>query len=334
MKNLLITGGTGSFGSTVLRTALDDDWDSITIFSRDEKKQYDLRMRIKDERVKFVIGDTRDLECVTQAVYGITHIFHAAALKQVPSCEFFPDLAILTNIIGTQNTLRAAKRAGVERVVVLSTDKAAYPINAMGMTKALAEKIAFAEAFNDSQSDTVINVTRYGNVMGSRGSVIPLFVEQARAKSKFTITHPSMSRFMMSLDDSVELVKYAMKHGKPGELYVQKARSSNILEVCKAVDMLLGTETTTEIVGIRGGEKLYETLVTKEEMTRAEEIHQFYRIEPDVNYLSYNKYFQSGSVVDSLALDEFNSDNAERITASELSAWFHDLSFHLDNFHE
>ena len=172
MKNLLITGGTGSFGSTVLRTALDDDWDSITIFSRDEKKQYDLRMRIKDERVKFVIGDTRDLECVTQAVYGITHIFHAAALKQVPSCKFFPDQAILTNIIGTQNTLRAAKRAGVERVVVLSTDKAAYPINAMGMTKALAEKIAFAEAFNDSQSDTVINVTRYGNVMGSRGSVI------------------------------------------------------------------------------------------------------------------------------------------------------------------
>jgi UDP-N-acetylglucosamine 4,6-dehydratase len=334
MKNLLITGGTGSFGSTVLESALKEDWDSISILSRDEKKQHDLRMRAKDERIKFIIGDTRDLESVTQAVKGISHIFHAAALKQVPSCEFFPDQAVLTNVIGTQNTLRAAKRAGVERVVVLSTDKAAYPINAMGMTKALAEKIAFAEAFNDSQSDTIINVTRYGNVMGSRGSVIPLFVEQANNKSKFTVTHSSMTRFMMSLDESVSLVKYAMTHGKPGELYVQKARSSNILEVCKAVDILLGTETAIETVGIRGGEKLHETLVTKEEMTRAQEIDQFYRIEPDVNYLSYNKYFQSGSVVDSLSLEEFNSDNAERITAQELATWFHNLSFHLNKFHE
>ena len=291
-------------------------------------------MRIRDERVKFLIGDTRDVDCVTRAVNGITHIFHAAALKQVPSCEFFPDQAVLTNVIGTQNTIRAAKRAGVQRVVILSTDKAAYPINAMGMTKALAEKIAFAEAFNNTQSDTVINVTRYGNVMGSRGSVIPLFVNQAKTKSRFTVTHAAMTRFMMSLEQSVELVKYAMEQGKPGELFVQKAKSSNIIEVCKAVDLLLGTNTEVEIVGIRGGEKLYETLVTKEEMTRAEDLGQIYRIEPDVNYLSYNKYYLSGSVVNSSTLNEFNSDNADRINSENLATWFRELSFHQNNFHD
>lgn len=327
MKHLLITGGTGSFGSNVLNKELEQDWERITIFSRDEKKQFDLRNKIKDHRVKFIIGDTREKESVELAMRGVSHVFHAAALKQVPTCEFFPYEALKTNVIGTKNAIRAAKKLGVENFVLLSTDKAAYPINAMGMSKALAEKIALAESFNDEMSDTKINITRYGNVMGSRGSVIPLFIEHLRRQQAFTITDRRMTRFMMSLDQSVELVRHAFEHGKNGEMFVMKSKAANILQICDAIEILLGKKGSHQFIGLRGGEKLYETLVTQEEMFRAQDTGKYFVVKPDSNYLAYDKFYSDGKNVSDEEVREYNSDNATKLSTIEIANWFSDLGF-------
>ena len=332
MKHLLITGGTGSFGSNVLNEELNLDWERITILSRDEKKQYDMRQNINDPRVRFIIGDTREYESVDLAMKEVSHVFHAAALKQVPTCEFFPYEAIKTNVVGTKNTIKAAKKNGVENFVLLSTDKAAYPINAMGMTKALAEKIALSEAFNDQMSETKINITRYGNVMGSRGSVIPLFINRIKNKKTLTITDDRMTRFMMSLGQSVQLVRHAFECGKNGELFVMKSKSANILQVCDAVELLLGKKAIREIIGLRGGEKLYETLVTSEEMYRAEDIGDYFCIQPDKNYLEYDEFFTRGIKLVNEPIEEFNSNNAERMTTESLAKWFLELGFEKDDF--
>lgn len=331
MKRLLITGGTGSFGREMIAQSLSSDWDKIRIFSRDEKKQNDLRMRLKSDKLEFFIGDVRDAEAINSAMRGVTHVFHASALKQVPSCEFFPVEAIKTNTIGTYNTIRAAKQHGVERFVLLSTDKAAYPINAMGMSKAMAEKIALSEAFSDDGANTVINITRYGNVMGSRGSVIPLFYAQAEAEKPLSITNPSMTRFMMSLPQSVGLVDFAMRNGRPGELFIHKARAATIEQVADAVALTLGLELSRELIGTRGGEKDYETLVTKEEMARATDLGDYYYIKPDGNYLGYNKYFEHGELSISQQ-EEFNSDNTQRMSTADLASWFDELGFSRGQF--
>ena len=327
MRHLFITGGTGSFGSNVLKMELKNDWERISIFSRDEKKQYDLRKKIQDKRVRFIIGDTRDQESIELAMNGVSHVFHAAALKQVPTCEFFPLEAIKTNTIGTKNTIRAAKKHRVENFVLLSTDKAAYPINAMGMTKALAEKIALSEAFNDEMSDTKINITRYGNVMGSRGSVIPMFIEQLKNDQNFTITDARMTRFMMSLDQSVELVRHAFENGKNGEMFVLKSKSANILQICDAIETIFEKKVAKEFIGLRGGEKLYETLVTQEEMFRATDTGKYFCVKPDANYLAYNEYFSDGVNISDSNRSEYNSDNAESISTEEIATWFTDLGF-------
>ena len=333
MKKLLVTGGTGSFGNSLIERELHQDWDEIRVFSRDEKKQYEARKKFDKSNVSFYIGDVRDSTSTDNVMQGITHIFHAAALKQVPSCEFFPDQAIKTNILGTQNIIASAKKFGVKRFVLLSTDKAAYPINAMGVSKAMAEKIALAEAFNSPDSDLVINITRYGNVMGSRGSVIPLFYEQLKAGKELTITNPNMTRFMMSLSDSVDLVQYAMINGKPGELFINKAPSATVHTVAEAMAELLKVELKTKIIGVRGGEKLYETLVTQEEMSRSTDNGPYFMVSPDPNYLGYSAFFEVGTSF-SRQTQEFNSDNAATISKDELMSWFYDLGFAGGQFHE
>lgn len=331
MRRLLITGGTGSFGNAVLKRALVSDWDKIRIFSRDEKKQNDMRLFYKDDRIEFILGDVVEPENIDLAMSGCSHVFHAAALKQVPSCEFFPKNALETNSLGTYNVIRSAKRCGVSNLVVLSTDKACYPINAMGVSKAMAEKIALAEAFNEPNSKLTINITRYGNVMGSRGSVIPLFYKQAQEQQALTITNPEMTRFMMSLEQSVDLVFFALETGKQGELFIQKALSATVLDIGTAVSNSLNQKINFEIIGIRGGEKIYETLVTQEEMSRAKDAGDYYIVEPDVNYLGYNKFFEAGNL-DLIVADEFNSHNASRISVSDLIAWFNKLEFSKGKF--
>ncbi|MEY4316923.1 MAG: hypothetical protein RI902_731 [Pseudomonadota bacterium] len=323
--SLLITGGTGSFGSAVLRRFLDSDLREIRIFSRDEKKQNDIRKSYNSPKLKFYIGDVRDPQSVLNAVRGVDHIYHAAALKQVPSCEFHPLEAVKTNVLGTENVLEAAIQCGVKRVVVLSTDKAVYPINAMGISKAMMEKVAVAKSRSSSQ--TVINVTRYGNVMASRGSVIPLFIDQIRAGKPITITDPSMTRFMMTLDDAVDLVLYAFEHGQPGEVFVQKAPAATIEVLAKALTELMGKpEHEVRVIGTRHGEKLYETLLSREEMVAAEDLGGYYRVPPDLRDLNYGKFMEQGEVKISEATD-YNSHNTERLDIQGMHALLMKLRF-------
>lgn len=315
-KTLMITGGTGSFGSTVLKHFLDSDLKEIRIFSRDEKKQDDMRHALQAkhpnlaEKVRFYIGDVRDMRSVEDAVQGVDYIFHAAALKQVPSCEFFPMEAVRTNIQGTDNVLHAAVAAGVERVVCLSTDKAAYPINAMGISKAMMEKVIGANA-RVAAGKTTICCTRYGNVMCSRGSVIPLFIDQIKVGNPVTITDPDMTRFLMNLDEAVALVMFAFEHGEPGDLFVQKSDASTIGDLAKAVQQLFG-DTGTRIIGTRHGEKLFETLMTNEECTRSIDMGDYYRVLPDDRDLNYDKFFVNGQV-HTMANEAYTSHNTKRL---------------------
>lgn len=317
-KTLLITGGTGSFGNTVLKHFLTTDIGEIRIFSRDEKKQdamrHELQLKYPDfaNKVKFYIGDVRELQSIRDAMPGVDFIFHAAALKQVPSCEFFPTQAVKTNIEGTDNMLHAAIEAGVKRVVCLSTDKAAYPINAMGISKAMMEHVITANApVAAERGDTIICCTRYGNVMCSRGSVIPLFIDQIRAGKPITITNPEMTRFLMNLDEAVDLVKFAFEHAEPGDLFVQKADASTIGDLAKAVQKLFG-DTGTRIIGTRHGEKLYETLLTTEERLRSEDMGQYFRVSADNRDLNYDKYFIKGQV-QTQADEAYTSHNTTRL---------------------
>ncbi len=321
-KTLLITGGTGSFGNTVLRHFLESEIGEIRIFSRDEKKQDDMRHDYQQmfpelsSKLRFYIGDVREPASLKSVVRGVDYIFHAAALKQVPSCEFFPMEAVRTNIIGTDNLLTAAIDAGVKRVVCLSTDKAAYPINAMGMSKAMMEKVIGAKARTVRAEETTICCTRYGNVMASRGSVIPLFIEQIKAGKPITITNPAMTRFLMSLDEAVDLVGFAFEHANPGDLFVQKAPASTIGDLAKAVQQIFG-DTGTRIIGTRHGEKLYETLLTREERVRSEDMGDYYRVCADGRDLNYDKYFVNGKV-HTQADEEYTSHNTTRLTVDEV----------------
>ena len=293
-KILLITGGTGSFGNAMLNKFLDSDIKEIRIFSRDEKKQDDLRKKLNSKKVNFFIGDVRDIDSVKKAVKGVDYIFHAAALKQVPSCEFFPIEAVKTNILGTENVLESAIQSGVKKIVILSTDKAVYPINAMGLSKALMEKVMIAKSREIDNNHTVLCGTRYGNVMGSRGSVIPLFVEQIKNGQNITITDPNMTRYMMTLDDSVDLVIYAFKNGKQGDIFVQKSPATTIKTLAVALQELYNANNNIRIIGTRHGEKLYETLVNREEMAKAIDLGNYYRIAADTRDLNYNIYFTEG----------------------------------------
>ena len=311
-KVLLITGGTGSFGNAVLKRFLNSDLREIRIFSRDEKKQDDMRKKYNSEKLKFYIGNVRDYNSVADAMDGVDYVFHAAALKQVPSCEFFPLQAVQTNIIGTANVLDAAIEKKVKKVIVLSTDKAAYPINAMGMSKALMEKVAVAKGRNVGENGTIICRTRYGNVMASRGSVIPLFLEQIENNQPLTITNPDMTRFMMTLDDAVELVVYAFEHGNQGDLFVQKAPAATIDVLAKAVKELKNSDLPIKNIGTRHGEKLYEVLVTKEEMVSAEDLGEYYRIPADNRDLNYSKYISTGNEKLN-EVEEYNSHNTGRL---------------------
>ena len=312
-KVLLITGGTGSFGNAVLRRFLNSDIKEIRIFSRDEKKQDDMRHELQNPKVKFYIGDVRDKRSVDGAMAGVDYVFHAAALKQVPSCEFFPMQAVRTNVIGTENVLDSAIANGVKNVVVLSTDKAAYPINAMGISKAMMEKVAIAKgrALGDNAATTIC-CTRYGNVMASRGSVIPLWVEQIRGGNDITVTDPSMTRYMMTLDDAVDLVIYAWQHGHNGDLFVQKAPAATLDVLAEALKQLYGTDTKVRIIGTRHGEKLYETLVTREEMAKAVDMGDYYRIPCDNRDLNYDKFFSQGNE-DIARIEDYHSHNTKRL---------------------
>jgi UDP-glucose 4-epimerase len=294
-KILMITGGTGSFGNAVLTRLLQTDFGEIRIFSRDEKKQEDMRVRLGDDRIKFYIGDVRNFDSVRDAMGGVDYVFHAAALKQVPSCEFYPMEAVRTNVVGAENVMRAAIEAGVDRCVVLSTDKAVYPINAMGLSKAMMEKVMVAKSrLSGDGGGTVLCATRYGNVMASRGSVIPLFVSQLLAGSELTVTDPKMTRFLMNLEESVDLVFYAFQHSRPGDIFVQKAPASTVGDLAEALKQLLGRDNTVRTIGTRHGEKLYESLVSREEMARADDRGAYWRIPADARDLNYNKFFVEG----------------------------------------
>ena len=324
-KVLLITGGTGSFGNAVLRRFLKTDIGEIRIFSRDEKKQDDMRKIYNNPKLKFYIGDVRDYNSVMDVMRGVDFVFHAAALKQVPSCEFYPVQAVYTNILGTENVLNAAIASKVKKVVCLSTDKAAYPINAMGMSKALMEKVIVAKGRNINEEETTICLTRYGNVMASRGSVIPLFIDQVRNERPITITDPNMTRFMMSLDQAVDLVLFAFKNGKNGDLFIQKSPAATIEVLAHAMKDILGKpEHEVKIIGTRHGEKLYEVLMTKEEKVRAIDMGEYFRVPADGRDLNYSKYFEDGQEVITQA-DEYNSHNTYRLNEEELKKMILDL---------
>jgi len=311
-KKLLITGGTGSFGNAVLRRFLDTDFEEIRIFSRDEKKQDDMRKIFKNSKIKFYIGDIRDCISVDEAVKGVDYIFHAAALKQVPSCEFFPLEAVKTNILGTSNMLEAAIKYNITNVVVLSSDKAVYPINAMGLSKAMMEKVMVAKSRSVTADKTILCGTRYGNVMASRGSVIPLFVEQIKAGKPITITDPKMTRFMMTLEDAVDLVLYAFQNGNPGDIFVQKAPATTLETLAIAVKELYYADNEIKIIGTRHGEKLYETLVNREEMIKATDMGDYFRIPADNRDLNYEQYFSEGDTHVS-TMEEYHSHNTTRL---------------------
>jgi len=316
-KTLLITGGTGSFGNAVLRRFLKTDIGQIRIFSRDEKKQDDMRHQYRDPKVKFYIGDVRQLDSVQEAMSGVDFVFHAAALKQVPSCEFYPMEAIRTNVLGADNTLQAALNAKVKRVVVLSTDKAAYPINAMGMSKALMEKVMIARSRVAAEMGLVFCGTRYGNVMGSRGSVIPLFIQQIEAGQPLTVTDPNMTRFMMSLDSAVDLVLFAFKNAHPGDRFVQKAPAATIGLLAEAVKRLLKADNLIKVIGTRHGEKSYETLLTREEAAKAEDVGNYFRVPADNRDLNYNVYFSEGTPK-MAEIEDYHSNNARRLDLAQM----------------
>lgn len=315
---LLITGGTGSFGNAVLDRVLSQPFSEIRIFSRDEKKQDDMRRALKDERLKFHIGDVRDYTSVDEAMYGVDYVFHAAALKQVPSCEFYPMEAIRTNVNGAENVMRAAVEHKVSRCVVLSTDKAVYPINAMGMSKALMEKVMVAKSRLTEPGSTVLCATRYGNVMASRGSVIPLFLDQLREGRPLTVTDPQMTRFLMSLEESVDLVFYAFQNAKPGDIFVQKAPASTIGDLAEALRGLLSKDNEIKVIGTRHGEKLYESLVSREEMARVVDLGGYYRIPADARDLNYDQYFVEG-LEHMSQLDDYTSHNTTRLGIPEVT---------------
>ncbi len=316
-KILMITGGTGSFGKTVLKRFLNTKVKEIRVFSRDEKKQEDMRISYNNNKLKFYIGDVRDYNSVCQAMIGVDYVFHAAALKQVPSCEFYPMEAVRTNIIGAENVLDASIANDVKRVVLLSTDKAVYPINAMGMSKAMMEKLMVAKSRMVIESGPIMCATRYGNVMASRGSVIPLFVNQLTEGVPLTVTDPGMTRFLMSLEDSVDLVLHAFKNAKPGDIFVQKAPASTVGDLASALKELFNKDNPVKIIGTRHGEKLYESLVSREEMAKIEDMGRYYRIPVDDRDLNYNKYFVEGNVEES-ELDDYTSHNTERLSIDQV----------------
>ena len=313
----MITGGTGSFGNTVLKRFLETEVKQIIIFSRDEKKQEDMRIAYRNSKIKFVIGDVRDYQSVSQAMRGVDFIFHAAALKQVPSCEFYPMEAVRTNVIGTENVVNAAITNNVRRVVLLSTDKAVYPINAMGISKAMAEKVIFAKSRDIPEGGTVMCATRYGNVMASRGSIIPLFIEKIKAGEPLTVTDPNMTRFLMSLEDSVDLVMHAFKYGQQGDIFVQKAPASTIGELAAALTQLFAGNGDIKIIGTRHGEKLYESLLSREEMAKAKDLGRYYRIPADDRDLNYDKYILEGKL-DANHVDDYTSHNTERLSVEQI----------------
>jgi UDP-glucose 4-epimerase len=323
---LMITGGTGSFGQTVLNRFLRTGVKEIRIFSRDEKKQEDLRITQGDSKLRFQIGDVRDVESLRAAMKGVDYVFHAAALKQVPSCEFYPLEAVKTNVLGTENVLRAASECGVRRVVLLSSDKAVYPINAMGISKAMAEKVMVASARMRGEADTVFCATRYGNVMASRGSVIPLFVSQIKSGRPITVTDPGMTRFLMSLEDSVDLVLYAFQHSRQGDIFVQKAPASTVGDLAQALKELFGSQSPLRIIGTRHGEKLYESLISREEMAHAKDMGGYYRIPADNRDLNYAKYFSEGDQGIS-SCDDYTSHNTTRLTVNQVKELLLKLEF-------
>jgi len=316
-KVLMITGGTGSFGNTVLKRFLDTDVREIRVFSRDEKKQEDMRISLNNDKVKFYIGDVRDYDSLLQATRGVDYIFHAAALKQVPSCEFYPMEAVRTNIIGAENVLNAAIANSVSKVIVLSTDKAVYPINAMGMSKAMMEKIMVAKSRTVPAKGPILCATRYGNVMASRGSVIPLFVEQLKRGEPLTITDPAMTRFLMSLEDSVDLVLHSFDHAEQGDIFVQKSPASTVEQLAEALMVLFERESPIRIIGTRHGEKLYESLISREEMARAVNMENYYKIPADNRDLNYSKFFSDGEETIS-RLNDYTSHNTERLNVEQI----------------
>lgn len=325
-KILMITGGTGSFGNTVLKRFLSTEVREIRIFSRDEKKQEEMRITLNNPKLKFYIGDVRDYDSIYQAMKGVDYVFHAAALKQVPSCEFYPVEAVRTNVLGSENVMEAAIARGVSRVVMLSTDKAVYPINAMGISKAMMEKFMVAKARMQGEGETVLCATRYGNVMASRGSVIPLFVSQLKEDKPLTVTDPNMTRFMMSLEDSVDLVLYAFEHGKQGDIFVQKAPASTVGDLAQALNEMFAKANPIQVIGTRHGEKLYETLISREEMAKAQDMGDYYRIPADNRDLNYAQYFSEGEEKIS-HLDDYTSHNTERLNVAQVKAMLAELDF-------
>jgi UDP-glucose 4-epimerase len=325
-KTLMITGGTGSFGNAVLKYLLKTKVREVRIFSRDEKKQEDMRIALGDDKVKFYIGDVRNSDSLTESMVGVDYIFHAAALKQVPSCEFYPMEAVRTNVLGTENVLNAAIATGVKRVVVLSTDKAVYPVNAMGISKAMAEKLMVAKSRMLPEAGPVVCATRYGNVMGSRGSVIPLFVSQLKAGQPLTVTDPHMTRFLMSLEDSVDLVLHAFEHGRQGDIFVQKAPASTLGDLATALKELFGRDGKMRVIGTRHGEKLHETLVSREERARSEDRERYFRVRADDRDLNYKKYFVEGEqrVSD---LDDYTSENTHRLDVAAIKKLLSKLDY-------
>lgn len=331
-KVLMITGGTGSFGQTVLKRFLATEVREIRIFSRDEKKQEEMRIALNHSKLKFYIGDVREYDSVSQAMKGVDYVFHAAALKQVPSCEFYPMEAVRTNVLGTENVMNAATANGVKRVVVLSTDKAVYPINAMGISKAMAEKLMVAKARTQRENETVLCATRYGNVMASRGSVIPLFVSQLKEGKPLTVTDPNMTRFLMSLEDSVDLVLYAFKHGKQGDLFVQKAPASTVADLALALKEIFKKDNPVRIIGTRHGEKLYESLISREEMAKAQDMGDYYRIPSDNRDLNYAQYFSEGE--EKLShLDDYTSHNTDRLDVAQIKKLLLKLDYIKEELH-
>ena len=325
-KTLLVTGGTGSFGSTIIKGLLKNNLKEIRIFSRDEKKQEDMRLLYNNNKIKFYIGDVRTFESINQAMKGVDYVFHAAALKQVPSCEFFPMEAVRTNILGAENVLNAAIENKVKKVVVLSTDKAVYPINAMGISKAMMERLIIAKANLYGNNKTILCATRYGNVMGSRGSVMPLFIDLIKKGKPLTVTDPQMTRFMMSLEDSVNLVLYAFKHAKQGEIFVQKAPAATVADIATVMNEIFGKKEKVKIIGTRQGEKLFESLLSREEMIRAKDMGRFYCVPSDVLNLNHAKYFIEGQKLISKSKD-YTSHNTERLNLKQLKKLIMSLDF-------
>lgn len=323
---LMITGGTGSFGNTVLKRFIASNVREIRIFSRDEKKQEDMRILLQNPKVTFYVGDVRDSSSVQAAMQGVDYVFHAAALKQVPSCEFFPIEAVKTNVLGTENVLNAAINNRVKRVVILSTDKAVYPINAMGISKAMMEKVVIAKARMRKEGDTILCATRYGNVMASRGSVIPLFIAQIKAKKPLTVTDPNMTRFLMSLEDSVDLVLHAFTHGGQGDIFVQKAPASTVLDLAEAINELFASESRLQIIGPRHGEKLFESLLSREEKSKAEDMGRYFRVPMDSRDLNYTKFISEGTLETALS-EDYTSHNTERLGVFEIKEMLMKLDY-------